>query len=166
MRTAITLFVLLLVSAAVAAAVSAGIAMETKTISADSVQIVSTGVANGVNKDHMLLWKRYANPYTGYQAVVELMNVRYTIYVSNRTGLPDSTGYDFISIWSRPIGADSTRKVWTWTDNDMDGTVDWAHDGDSAMDFNKDQIPQEIRDMFQFAHYRAITQLVGFFQKE
>jgi hypothetical protein len=172
MSTLLLLFIL-----AIPVQVSAGLRIVAKaSVDSQTVQGVSTAVANGVNKKKMLLWKQYQAPYSGYQAVITMDGKRYTIYISNRSGLPDSTNLDLISIWVRPEGTTGQKVLTTWTDYNFDGSVDWAlgpldwgtFGSSEPLDFRSDTslVVLNNKGPFQLLHNDTIIKLAMFFQKK
>lgn len=135
-------------------------------ISADSVQLVSVSVVRGIHRGEMLSWKQYAT--VGFQAVVILDSVRYTIYVSNASGTvcPGEESLSWISIWERHEGTTSRDSLITWSDQLFDGTVNWAHDGVQAHDFDQQVCLVAARAHFQRLHNEAIRKLARFFTRE
>ncbi|MFA6909350.1 MAG: hypothetical protein WC289_05760 [Patescibacteria group bacterium] len=144
-------------------------------ISADSVQMVSRAVVDAKHCDDLLVWKKYdpsiisgvAYPL-GYQAVLELDDLRYTIYVSNDTGRPDSTNNGLISFWSRPIGTRSAHDLITWSDKRFDGSVDFIHNGRTWYDAVEGGPipPLDLINEYQERHNETIRKLVRFFYRE
>lgn len=135
---------------------SSVLAEKAKAKQADVAQVVAFMSAQEVYQKALEV-KRYDDG--GVRIVLVSRGQRYTFYYSG-TNDPDP----FLSIWVRPNGTYSTRKLDTCTDHGLDGHVEFGIRGNASSDattklFNtRDRkVGEEFREYWQDIYNRAIV---------
>jgi hypothetical protein len=122
---------------------------------------------------HLMASKSYASPLSGEQIVFVQGGKRYTLYwtgdydnINNRPSLPTD---QFLSVWVRPDGTQNTKAVDGFSDNGVDGSVNFGFKGDSPNPSGKffedgtdgsEAKGTEFRDYWQDRYDQAITAAV------
>ena len=90
----------------------------------DTIKSLVKFISNPENKNKFLKQKFYSSDLVGVQIVSVIYGRRYTVYYTGDS-LPNKHYY--LTFWVRPDGTRNHKFVSRFTDNNLDGFVDYGH---------------------------------------